>query len=846
MILGIFLVLAPSAFAHPDRIVLGYSPNWIDEHCPADCINYDALTHLARAFIIPKPDGTLNIPAGYFNQKIESLARAHQVKLLMSIGGEAENADHWLSLARHPEYLNRFLDNLARLLDEHHYDGIDIDWEPSALTEEDGLAYTTLLKQLRQRFPKIIITTALVGSEYWVSHFSWPDVIDSVDYINVMVYTYSGAWGGRAAYASNLFPAGAYTPEPGYSADEGMRNLIENHHVPPTKLLMGVTFWASRFAVDHIGDTFPKNAAGYTSNITYAETMFLLQTGLYRDFWDDKAEMPYLERVGGGSTVCYENARSLESKVDYAKSKGCAGVMIWHVGADLDGERAPLMDALATACGAPPGSKFGADAVSSAGEGSPRANRKDFRECDEPKQLARSWELSGPNHRMQNGRRTCLGGKIGSASSICCSCAGLDCYSVDVLEARQRQVFRMIWTKGQLSRSDLHKRTGMTPNGVGVLAEVMLRDGLLRECPARVAGAGRPSVPLEVDPATRHLIGLALEPGRTDICRLGLAGNLLERVKVRQLASPARLIPTAAAMLAKHVDARTLGIGVSVTGFVDPQQRKLLFSSAMQGGPTADLVPIYHAARDVPVVLENDMHALAARWFLTHCKNPQQDVLLVWIADGRLGAAILVRGLPNPGCATGANDLGHTRYFVDTARCFCGHTGCLERIVSSDFLRRQDALRSIKCADGTLTRAPLTSPHWARTPSLDEMLKYLTCSLANAVNFVRPHRMVIVSELTGFPQFSEALLRLTRSLVLPQLVDRVQFDLWDEPGAGSAETAAWLAMAELLWGGWNQFDATVAAPSELRSEVPAEPGPSAFEANRNSGRAKVPAIAVPR
>lgn len=363
LVLAIFLALIPGAFAHPDRIVLGYSPEWIDDHCPADCINYDALTHLARAFIVPKPDGSLDIPSGYFNEKIESLARAHQVKLLMSIGGEAENADHWLSVARHPEYLDRFLDNLAKLLDEHHYDGIDIDWEPSALTDEDGMAYITLLKQLRQRFPKIIITTALVGSDYWVSHFSWADVVANVDYINVMLYTYSGTWGGRAAYASNLFPPGAYPPEPEYSADAGLRNLIENHHVPPAKLLMGVTFSASRFAVDHIGDNFPKNAAVYSSNLSYAQTMALLQTGLYRDFWDDQAKMPYLQRSGGGSVICYENPQSITAKCNYAKSKGCAGVMIWHLCGDVDGERAPLMDALATACGATPASNLGADAI---------------------------------------------------------------------------------------------------------------------------------------------------------------------------------------------------------------------------------------------------------------------------------------------------------------------------------------------------------------------------------------------------------------------------------------------------------------------------------------------------
>src|SRR5262245_29845255 len=112
----------------------------------------------------------------------------------------------------------------------------------------------------------------------------------------------------------------------------------------------------------------------------------------------------------------------------------------------------------------------------------------------------------------------------------------------------------------------------------------MLREGLLRECPARASGAGRPRVPLEVDPARRHVLGLALEPGRADVCRLGLAGALLERVHVRQCPDPSRLIPTAAALLAKHRDERTLGVGVSVTGFVDLPRRTLLFSSAMKGG----------------------------------------------------------------------------------------------------------------------------------------------------------------------------------------------------------------------------------------------------------------------
>src|SRR5687768_1932522 len=104
-------------------------------------------------------------------------------------------------------------------------------------------------------------------------------------------------------------------------------------------------------------------------------------------------------------------------------------------------------------------------------------------------------------------------------------------YINGVIDHRQRRVFRALWAERRLSRSELHARTGLTPNGVGTLAEAMLRDGLLRECaPApgtRPNGAGRPRVPLEIDPTRRHVIGLALEPGQVDVCRLGLSGTLL-------------------------------------------------------------------------------------------------------------------------------------------------------------------------------------------------------------------------------------------------------------------------------------------------------------------------------
>jgi predicted NBD/HSP70 family sugar kinase len=370
-----------------------------------------------------------------------------------------------------------------------------------------------------------------------------------------------------------------------------------------------------------------------------------------------------------------------------------------------------------------------------------------------------------------------------------------------MLELRQREIVRTLWEQGRLSRWELHERTGLTPNNVGSVAEILLAMGVLREGIAEPSGAGRPRVPLEIDPQRRHVIGLALAPGRVEGCQVGLKGHPIGQPITKSVDDPAKVIATTASLVKKMRSSDAMAIGLSITGFVDQTRHAVLLSSALPGKSASSLAPIYEAAGDLPVILENDMHALAARWLLTH-RAGGQDVLLVLVEDGRLGAAMLIDGRPNRGCATGGNELGHSRFFIDTEPCYCGHTGCLERIVSTSFLRRQQTTKT-PTADTLLTAATRFDGDRAKDPAFDTILKYLACGLANAVNFVRPHRLVLVSPLTRLPIFSDTLIRMIRGSVLTELADRVKIDFWDEPAAGSAETAGWLGLAELFLGGWG-------------------------------------------
>ncbi len=367
-----------------------------------------------------------------------------------------------------------------------------------------------------------------------------------------------------------------------------------------------------------------------------------------------------------------------------------------------------------------------------------------------------------------------------------------------------RSLLRELWHHGAQSRSDLHELTRIGPNRVGVVASGLIEEGVVRECQARASGGGRPRVPLEIDPGQRHMLGLTIWPGAVSVARVNLCGQLIGKPVARVVAGgPDRLVAAAAAVLGKAINGQTMGVGVSVPGFYDAESRRVLSGMVVAGQDPVSLGPVFDRAGGLAVVVENDMHALAARWQLTHRADVGHDVLLVNIGDGVLGAAMLIGGRPNRGCVSSANELGHMRYFVDTERCYCGQSGCLERIFSSAYLRRIGGGGGAEGEAGGGLLMERSAAYESGDESLETLYGYLANGIVNVVNFIRPHRLVLVSELTRCPDVCDLLTRSIRSRLLGELVDRVRIDLWDQPVAHQAETAGWLALAGLYCDGWQ-------------------------------------------
>jgi predicted NBD/HSP70 family sugar kinase len=359
-----------------------------------------------------------------------------------------------------------------------------------------------------------------------------------------------------------------------------------------------------------------------------------------------------------------------------------------------------------------------------------------------------------------------------------------------ILPSRYGEVLRLIRRHGPLSRQELHQAMQLRPNTVGEVVAEMLRQGLLRESPSRSVGLGRPRQPLEIDERNARVIGVAFEAGRVSACDVNLLMRRLGPLYEHASRSADDLVAAACSFVEKIGREGVLAVGISTTGFADPEARCILRSSATAPRVCTPLSRLYAAAGERPVLLANDMHALAASWLLSQPRECHEDVLLTHMQDGALGAAFLVAGKPNRGCITGGNELGHMRWPVLTEVCVCGRTGCLERICSSAYLRHLSG-------DGTADLVTCLRSFDPHHRPLVQILDYVVASLANLVDFLRPHRLVLSGPLPQCPAFGNYVSQALRRSVLIPLGDRMRIEIWDQHGGTPAESAACLALAAI-------------------------------------------------
>ena len=336
---------------------------------PAAAIDFTALTHIIHFSAVPLSNGSLDTTVNSLSAgnsaNIVTNAHAAGKKVLFCIGGA--NSQAGFQGATTTANRGTFITNLVNLMVSRSYDGIDVDWEP--LDPGDAQQFTNFITGLRSSMnavsPQKLLTAAIASPP------TPPGLLAAVqsqfDQINLMTYDLSGAYPGWVTwFNAPIYDGGYRFPSTGAlvpSAD-GMVSNVVAAGVSTGKLGIGIAFygwiWTGGGGTSTGGAALPRQTwtkAPATDQQSYNVIMSTYyQTTLYR--WDTNAQAAYLTIDNAGSNsdqfISYDDQRTCQSKVSYARNTQLGGVMIWELAQDHhSGQPDPLLQAIKQALATP-------------------------------------------------------------------------------------------------------------------------------------------------------------------------------------------------------------------------------------------------------------------------------------------------------------------------------------------------------------------------------------------------------------------------------------------------------------------------------------------------------------
>ncbi|WP_433062540.1 glycosyl hydrolase family 18 protein [Dactylosporangium sp. CS-033363] len=280
---------------------IGYMPSWAGS---ATAIQYNKLTHINYAFVLPNANGSLG---GLDNpsklQQIVSLGHAANTKVSISIGGWNDGNDSaFESLAGNATARTAFVNNVVNLVGQYNLDGVDIDWEyPDPGTS--GNNYTALMSQLSTAMhSRGKLLTAAVVSEGGTANGVQPAVFGYVDWLNIMTYD-----GG--------------SPHANYDWSVAAVNFWKGRGLPANKAVIGVPVYSR------------------PSYVTYADLVARDPANANRDC-----------TTVNGVNECYNGLTTVRRKTQWAMSNG-GGIMFWELSQDATGANSLISAAYEIATG---------------------------------------------------------------------------------------------------------------------------------------------------------------------------------------------------------------------------------------------------------------------------------------------------------------------------------------------------------------------------------------------------------------------------------------------------------------------------------------------------------------
>ncbi len=334
-------------------------------------------------------------------------------------------------------------------------------------------------------------------------------------------------------------------------------------------------------------------------------------------------------------------------------------------------------------------------------------------------------------------------------------------------------VINLLRLAGPLSRTKISERTGLAPSALTRLTRDLLEQGVVLESGKCTSTGGRPAVLVALNPDYARCLGIKVERTRVQGAAIDLGGAVRDRSQVPLPEHPvSRDVIAAVTQLVDQLSfPRVLGIGISISGFVDPSTGVDLYTPIL-GWRHVPLRDPISARVGLPVWVENDVNALALaeRWY--GAGRRFRDFVCITVGEG-IGAGVVIAGEIYRGAHGGAGELGHTTINPDGPVCRCNERGCLEVYASDQFLYEEASRLGYDTLEQMILAARNGGDEARR--SFLSMGRSLGLGAKNLVNLLNPEAIILGGErMDAVDLFLPAIEEQVRRHSFPSEAERLQ------------------------------------------------------------------------
>lgn len=281
--------------------------------------NIDVFDIVSPFWFNLNPDGTLAPNGGARDKNLIDVAHQNKVLVVPTITNNY-SSDKASQILKGQGTILDHISVIVKEVMDNNYDGIDIDYENVTASEKDMFSFfvRNLAQQLHANNKLLTITSQPKLSDQYIWNgpgaIDWQVVGESADYLRVMNYDYSRA---------NTSP-GPIAPKEWLRAS--MKYGVQ--HVPAEKVLGGIPFYGYDWALTDGGETSGLVWDGVKNTI-----------GKYniKDIhWDEEAGESWYEYTDevGPRKAYFNDARSIEQKLQVITQEGAGGITIWRLGSE--------------------------------------------------------------------------------------------------------------------------------------------------------------------------------------------------------------------------------------------------------------------------------------------------------------------------------------------------------------------------------------------------------------------------------------------------------------------------------------------------------------------------------